>query len=122
MKSNRGKILVVDDEPDILEFVQAMLEDAGYGVETTDTTEYLEKLPADNIPDLILLDMLLSGMDGREVVRLLKSQEYTKHIPIIVSSAHPIAEKEAEISGADDYLAKPFEMDELLAMVEKYIE
>lgn len=121
MESNKKMILVVDDEPDILEFVQAMLEDAGYTVTTTEKSDYLEGLGSSSLPDLILLDMLLTGMDGREIVQKLKSQESTKHIPIIMSSAHPIAEKEAEASGADDYLAKPFEMDELLALVARYL-
>jgi len=73
------------------------------------------------LPDLILLDVLLSGKDGREIVKQLKSQEETKSIPIIMFSAHPSAEKTAREAGADDFVAKPFHIDFLLAVVAKYL-
>jgi DNA-binding response OmpR family regulator len=120
MQSHKKKILVVDDEPDILDFMQLVLEDEGYMVVTTDKAEYLEKLHDGGLPDLILLDVLLSGKDGREIVKHLKSQEETKHIPVIMFSAHPSAEETARQAGADEFLAKPFDMDELVAKVAKY--
>src|SRR6266852_2856979 len=103
-------ILIVDDEPDILTFLKAMLEDAGYTVMTMANSELIERLAQDHLPDLLLLDMLLSGKDGRSIARQLKSQERTRHIPIIMLSAHPGAERESKGAGADDYLAKPFDM------------
>ncbi|TMB80404.1 MAG: response regulator [Chloroflexi bacterium] len=118
---NAKKILVVDDEPDILEFLQVILEEEGYLVATTEKGEYVEKLHAVGLPDLILLDVLLSGKDGREIVKQLKSQEETKSIPIIMFSAHPSAEKTAREAGADDFVAKPFHIDFLLAVVAKYL-
>ncbi|TMC18812.1 MAG: response regulator [Chloroflexi bacterium] len=118
---NAKKILVVDDEPDILEFLQVILEEEGYLVATTEKGEYVEKLHAGGLPDLILLDVLLSGKDGREIVKQLKSQEETKSIPIIMFSAHPSAEKTAREAGADDFVAKPFQIDFLLAVVAKYL-
>jgi CheY-like chemotaxis protein len=118
---NKKKILVVDDEPDILDFVQAMLEDAGYEVVTTDKGEYLEKLHNGGLPNLILLDVLLSGKDGREIVKYLKNREETKPIPVIMLSAHPSAEGTAKVAGAEEFLAKPFEMDDLLALIRKYL-
>ncbi|OLB32163.1 MAG: response regulator [Chloroflexi bacterium] len=118
---NAKKILVVDDEPDILEFLQVILEEEGYLVATTEKGEYVEKLHAGGLPDLILLDVLLSGKDGREIVKQLKSQEETKSIPIIMFSAHPSAEKTAREAGADDFVAKPFHIDFLLAVVAKYL-
>ncbi|TMC37638.1 MAG: response regulator [Chloroflexi bacterium] len=118
---NAKKILVVDDEPDILEFLQVILEEEGYLVATTEKGEYVEKLHAGGLPDLILLDVLLSGKDGREIVKQLKSQEETKSIPIIMFSAHPSAEKTARDAGADDFVAKPFQIDFLLAVVAKYL-
>jgi DNA-binding response OmpR family regulator len=111
------KILVVDDEPDILEFVQAILEDEGYTVATTSKGEYVETLHNGGLPNLILLDVLLSGKDGRTIARQLKSQEDTKHIPIIMFSAHPSAEQTAREAGADDFIAKPFEIDDLLEKI-----
>jgi DNA-binding response OmpR family regulator len=121
MQSKQRKILVVDDEVDILAFLQELLEQEGYIVATTDKAEYVERLHNDSLPDLILLDILLSGKDGREIVKHLKSQEKTKHIPVIMFSAHPGAEKTVHAAGVDDFIAKPFEMDELLAKVAHYL-
>jgi CheY-like chemotaxis protein len=115
------KILVVDDEPDILEFLQVILEEEGYIVATTDKGEYLETLHNGSLPQLILLDVLLSGKDGRTIAKHLKSQDETKHIPIIMLSAHPGAEETARAAGADDFIAKPFEIDQLLAKIAQYL-
>jgi CheY-like chemotaxis protein len=121
MQNRQKKILLVDDEPDIVEFLQELLEEEGYTVAITDKAEYLEKLHHGGPPDLILIDVLLSGKDGREIVKHLKSQEETRHIPVIMFSAHPGAEKTARAAGADDFVAKPFEIDEVLAKIAKHI-
>lgn len=111
------KILVIDDELDILELVQIMLEDEGYVVTIAQKDVAFETLAANVLPDAFILDMLLSGKDGRIISRHWKNQEETKHIPILMLSAHPSAEQEALEAGADDFLAKPFEMDDLLAKI-----
>ena len=121
MENKQKKILVVDDEPDILEFLQVILEVEGYTVATTTKGEYVEKLHDGGLPDLILLDVLLSGKDGREIVKRLKQQEETHHIPVIMFSAHPSAEETARVAGADDFVAKPFEIDILLNKVARYL-
>ena len=115
-------ILVVDDDPDILDALQFMLEDAGYSVTTTEKGEYAENLQDTNggLPDVIILDVLLSGKDGRLICQKLKSQEETKHIPIIMMSAHYNARQSVATIGADDFLAKPFETDELLEKIAKW--
>ncbi|MBV9021197.1 MAG: response regulator [Chloroflexi bacterium] len=120
MESTQKRLLVVDDEQDILEFLQVILEEEGYSVVTTDKGEYLEKLKNGGLPHLILLDVLLSGKDGREIAKQLKSREDTKHIPIIMFSAHPSAEETARRAGADDFLAKPFDIDVLLDKIARY--
>ena len=117
MQSKQKKILVVDDEPDILEFLQELLEQEGYAVAITDKAEYVEKLHDGGLPDLILIDVLLSGKDGREIVKHLKSQEETRHVAVIMFSAHPNAKETARAAGADDFVAKPFEMDDILAKI-----
>lgn len=116
------KILVVDDDPDILDALQFMLEDAGYSVKTTEKGEYAENLHDSNggLPDVILLDVLLSGKDGRLICQKLKSQEETRHIPIIMMSAHNNARQSVASVGVDDFIAKPFEADELLEKVAKF--
>ena len=121
MDNKQKKILVVDDDLDILSFIQAMLEDAGYSVATMDRGESLENLSNNDTPQMIVLDMLLSGSDGRKLISQLKNQDGTKHIPVILLLAHPSAEKEARAYGADDFMAKPFEMDDFLATVARYV-
>ncbi len=121
MQSTQKKILVVDDEPDILDFLQELLEQEGYSIITTNKSDYLEPLHNGGLPDLILLDVFLSGKDGRDIVKHLKSQQETRHIPVIMFSAHPAAEETALAAGADDFIAKPFEIDELLAKVASYL-
>ena|SRR5690242_12753299 len=114
-------ILVVDDDPDILIFLQVILEDEGYSVVTSDKGEYLEQLHNGGLPDLIVLDMLLSGKDGRDIVKYLKRNPETNHIPVIMISAHPNAGKEARQAGADDFLGKPFDIEKLLAKITHFL-
>jgi len=119
MLHNKKKVLVADDEPSILEVVTLILEDAGYEVETTvgvDTEKHIRKYR----PDLILLDIWMSGMDGRTICKDLKAQKTTMHIPIVMISANKDTEKIAKEAGADDFIAKPFELKHLLSMVKKY--
>ncbi len=114
------RILVIDDDVSILEALNMMLQDAGYDTETsTKNGEYVERSLKRQLPDLIVLDILLSGHDGRTICKKLKSQDATKKIPIILISAHPDAQKTAFEAGADDFLEKPFNIDDLLAKVER---
>ena len=122
MEQQAKKILVVDDDPDILDALRFMLEDSGYEVKTSEKGEYAENLHDTNggLPDVIILDVLLSGKDGRLICQKLKSQEETQRIPIIMISAHPNAKQSVTAVGADDFIAKPFDMDELLAKIAQY--
>ncbi|GLV58414.1 hypothetical protein KDH_52470 [Dictyobacter sp. S3.2.2.5] len=99
-------ILVVDDDEGIVEVVQIVLEGEGYVVRTATNKDDLQNI-ADDLPDLILLDVLLSGDDGREICRKLKGDEATKHIPVIMLSAHSDASKVADAGGADDFWRSP---------------
>jgi DNA-binding response OmpR family regulator len=116
-------ILVVDDDPDILDAIQWMLEDAGYDVHTAEKGDYAENLRDDNggLPDLIILDVLLSGKDGRAICKLLKSRPDTRRIPIVMVSAHPSAAGSVRAVGADDFVAKPFDIDVLLDAVRRHL-
>jgi DNA-binding response OmpR family regulator len=116
------RILVVDDDLAILEALDITLRDAGYETETsTKNGEYVERSLRRQLPDLMILDILLSGHDGRDICKSLKSREETKHIPIILISAHPNAEKTALEAGADDFLAKPFNIDDLLDRIVRLV-
>lgn len=121
MEKKSQKILVVDDEPDILLFLREILEDEGYNVATSDDGAAIEQLQMHDLPDLILLDMLLSGKDGRELVKYLKAHEETRDIPVIMISAHPTARESALAAGANFFLAKPFDLANLLNMIEEIV-
>ena len=114
------KIIVVDDDEGILESFHALLESEGYTVITICSGRLLKELIKKESPDLILLDVLLSGEDGRKICKELKGHKATKNIPIIMISAHPSAAKTIHEVGADAYLEKPFEMDDLLSLIYKY--
>ncbi len=117
---NDKKVMIIDDDPGILEAIKAILESENYQVIASDKADQLMELEKKDLPDLILLDLLLSGKDGREIAKSLKSNGTTKNIPIIMLSAHPSAEDASKEGGADGFLAKPFDMDELLQLVKKY--
>lgn len=121
MSEEKKRILVADDDPSILDVLEIMLaEIGGYLVETTASGNSVLELE-DNLPDLILLDLWMSGMDGREICTKLKSQDNTKTIPVIIFSANRDIQTIAETAGADDYIAKPFQMNELLEKVRNCI-
>jgi CheY-like chemotaxis protein len=113
-------ILVVDDDEGIVEVIQIVMEGEGYTVRTATNGDCLQDL-ADNLPDLILLDVLLSGDDGRDICKSLKSNEVTRHVPVIMLSAHSDASKVADAGGADDFLEKPFDVDRLIEIVAKHL-
>jgi two-component system alkaline phosphatase synthesis response regulator PhoP len=115
----KKKILVVDDEEDILELLKYNLSREGYQVLCTTSGEKTLNLVKTGIPDLIVLDLMLPGMDGLEVARRLKDNPHTKNVPIVMLTAKG---EEADIVtglelGADDYVTKPFSPRILLARV-----
>lgn len=116
------KIWVIDDDEGILEVVNIILTSAGYQVKTSLNGQCFQNINKNgDRPDLILLDVLLSGEDGRDICKRLKSQEKTKDIPIIMLSAHSSAAKIKDLCGAEAFLAKPFDVDELIDMVDEYV-
>src|SRR5690349_10771006 len=98
------KILVIDDDPDMLTVVKKALDRKGYQVASAMYEAQAYEQVDFFKPDLILLDVLLSGTDGRFICKKLKSQESSKHIPIIIFSGHPSAQKNLEDYGADQFL------------------
>ena len=116
----KKRILIVDDSPAILDVMKLALEMVDCEVSTSLTGACLQQLER-NLPDLILLDVLLSGEDGGEICRRLKSDELTRHIPVILISAHIGLCQRASDCGADHFLIKPFRLTELREMVKKYL-
>lgn len=115
----RHTILVVDDETSIREMLVISLESAGYNVLQAENAKNAHSLVLDKHPDLILLDWMMPVTTGLELLRRLKRDEMTDHIPVIMLTAK--AEESSKISGldsgADDYIAKPFSPRELLSRV-----
>lgn len=114
------KILVADDDPAIVESTSLILSESGYDVDSTVNGETIYKMEKD-MPDLLLLDIWMSGQDGREICKYLKKKENTKHIPIILISASRDIAGSAKDAGSDDFITKPYDMYDLLSKVEKYI-
>lgn len=110
-------ILVIDDNEDILFMIKAMLEIKGYTVVVRDSVVNIEQEIKSINPQLILMDMLLSGADGREVTRNIKELSDINDIPIIMISALPDAATSCLAAGANFFLGKPFEMDDLFKTV-----
>lgn len=117
------RILAVDDNEDILEVMKLILEDYGYEVTTLADGLMIFDVIDSSHPDLILLDVMLGNADGRELCRQLKLKEETHDIPVIlVSASHQVAERLSVSSGApDDFLAKPFDIDDLVEKVESHL-
>ena len=113
-----SKILVVDDDAFILDALEELLNYSGYEVITTLKGDDVFDQVEQNSPDLILLDVMLSGKDGRDICKLLKSNEKTKDIPVIMVSAHPAAFDAIKDVGADDIVSKPFDIHNLLSKIE----
>jgi two-component system response regulator MprA len=129
---SKAKIVLVDDEPDILQTVQRALEFDDYEVITA--TNGLEALGAVRVhkPDLVLLDVMLPGENGYRVARAIREDEekgvYERRIPIVLVTARDLSadpEREEMFMGftqADEVVYKPFELDDLLALVARLLE
>lgn len=113
------KVLIVDDDQGILEAMQLAIEDEGYIVKTVADGNLAVAKAKEFQPHIILLDLLLSGKDGVEIINLLRQNTKTKDIPVIMLSAHPSAAQTAKKSGATGFLAKPFDVEDLLTIVEQ---
>jgi len=115
--------MIADDEPTIRDVTRMILEDAGYEVITAgDGNEAIQKIMVE-MPNLVLLDILMPGMDGFEVCRVLKSDSKTKQIPIVMFTVRSRADgyEYARQVGCDGYFTKPFAPNDLVAEVEKHL-
>ncbi len=108
-------IMIADDDPGIVDAVEMLLEFEGYKVRSTlNGSDVLEMT---ELPDVLLLDIWMSGEDGRDICKKLKEMDHTKQMPVIMISASRDIKQSAIDAGADDFLAKPFEMNELLEKI-----
>jgi len=119
-KMENKKIFIADDDEAIVDATSMMLEMVGYQVKHTLNGAAVQTALLDR-PDLLLLDIWMSGVDGRDICRRLKADPVTLDIPVLMISASREIRESALESGADDFLAKPFDMDDLLEKVAKLI-
>jgi DNA-binding response OmpR family regulator len=117
MIDRQKKIMVADDDPGIVDAVCMMLDFEGYEVSSTVNGATVVDMTNEH-PDLLVLDIWMSGQDGRDICRHLKSNDSTRDIPVLMISASKDIQQSAFDSGADDFLAKPFEMDDLLQKID----
>ena len=116
------KILILDDDPDICTMIKMVLEYHGFIATDVDNEELANKILSSQHIDLIIMDMLLSGIDGTDICRRIKKDPAKNVIPILMFSAHPTARETCLAAGADDFIPKPFEMNELISRVKSLIE
>lgn len=122
-RKNDIRILVVDDEPDVLELVVYHLEKEAYRVDVADTGDKALKMARENLPSLLVLDLMLPGINGLEICRLLKRDPKTRDIPILMLTARAAEEdriKGLEL-GAHDYVTKPFSPRELVLRIKNLL-
>lgn len=116
----KKKILVTDDDPGVQDIFRIILEKAGYDVVVHDNGNAILENNFES-PNIFLLDKQLSGVDGLDICKYLKSKDETRHIPVIMISATPGLAPLAKNAGADDFLEKPFNLRDLLAIVARYV-
>lgn len=116
----KNTIVIADDDPAILEAMKMMLELFNFNVETVADGMVVPKLMSLQ-PQLLFLDICMSGTDGRDICKTLKALDSTKDIPVIMISASRDLKEAVKEAGANDFLEKPFEMKELLSKINKFL-
>jgi DNA-binding response OmpR family regulator len=116
------RIIVVDDDEEVLDTIELVLEIGGYEVEPLADAENIHEHIQNFNPDLIILDIVLGKIDGRVICKEIKSNSKTKHIPVLMMSGLYKAEEINTLdTPPDDFMPKPFKMDVLLEKIEKLI-
>ena len=121
MTKEKLDVLLIDDDPDICIMMESILSFSGYSVKYCSHPEKFRKILANTQPGLILMDMFLSGADGRDICKTLKSNQETSFIKIMMMSAHPDGEETCKLAGADDFISKPFDIDDLTNKVKRIL-
>ena len=116
------RILIFDDDQDILDILSLILADSGYSVYALDRGDNFFQEVNDFHPDLILMDVMLGNMDGRVICRHLKQTNTTQHVPVIlISASHDLSQSLKQEGAPNDFIAKPFDLDFLLHKVESQL-
>lgn len=120
MNTNRT-VAIADDDPAILDSLRLVLEIDGYHVKTAEGGDQIPAMIKSK-PDVLLLDIWMAGQDGRDICRMIKADKATADIPVILISAGRDMLVSAMAAGADEFMAKPLEMEDLLKKIKKITE
>ena len=115
------RILVVDDDKDILNILKLILQMNGFEVMVTPNGEEALSKSLSYHPQLVLLDVFLSGSDGRDICNVLKGHPLTKDIPVVIFSAHSNLQDVLKVCNADDFISKPFDINELVEKINEHL-
>jgi DNA-binding response OmpR family regulator len=122
MKMNSKKIIVCDDDQGILDVLQMLLETEGFIVFTEINSTNLIKQIQNNSPDLVLLDLWMPLLSGDQVLKAIRSTNDIKDLPVIVLSASVDGSDIASDAGANDFVAKPFDLDDIISKINNLLE
>jgi len=111
------KILVVDDDPDISMMLKLMLEYKGYAVTILEKPEDTIKALQEDDISMVIIDMLLSGVSGTDICKSIRQNYKMTGFPVLMISAHPNAKEICLEAGADDFISKPFDMNDILSKI-----
>ena len=120
-QEQRLRVLVVDDEPDVITFTRALLEEH-YEIKSAQTSATAIKEAISQRPDLVLLDAWMPGISGYDVCRTLKRNSNTRDTPVIIFTAatQKVDEERAREAGADGFVTKPFRRDQMIALIDSF--
>ncbi len=118
------RVLVVEDEPVNLKLLKEILQTEGFDVLYAEDGRQAVEVARAELPDLILMDIRMPGMDGFQAVKLLKSDDTTRNIPVVAVTAYAMKEdrERATEAGFDDYLTKPFRYEEVVEKVRRFLK
>ncbi len=113
----KTRIHILEDDQEIRNVIEILLKEEGFELQLSSSFSELKKNIKDAMPDLFLLDVMLPDGNGTEICEDLKTDIFTKHIPIIVMSAQDNSKQKALEAFADDYISKPFDIEEVLTKI-----
>lgn len=117
----KKRIHILEDDKDIGFIIEFLLRDEGYELQLSSTFKEMKSKLKDSIPDLFILDVMLPDGNGIEICHDLKHDIFTKHIPVIVMSANVRSKQMSETAAPDDYISKPFDLDDIENRIKKLL-
>jgi len=116
------RIHVLEDDSDIRDVIEYLLKDEGYELQLSSSFSELKAKLRDSLPDLFLVDVMLPDGNGIEICTDLKTDMFTKHIPVIVMSANPRSKQLSVGACADDYISKPFDVNDVVQRIDQLLD